>query len=333
LTSVLPINYDITATCPLFEQFLSDVVYEQDIPVVQEMFGYCFWKQYPIAKLFFLIGEGRNGKSTLLSVLSELLGKQNILNVPLQSLCSDRFSSVDLYRKMANICGDLSPDELKRTGMIKMLTGQDNVRAQNKHEKAFKFVNYAKLVFAMNVIPDCNDLTLAWEKRMVVVEFPNRFLEDGEKTDPFISEKLKEELCGIFNWSMVGLKRLLETKRFSKHRNLNDVKEFMATTKNPVFQFVTRFIKHELNREEKKDYIYSKFLEYAKENSYPTVASNQFSMKFKEYGPLGMDEGQSRLKGGKVWKNIVYDDGKAINSTISTTDDIYVGDSSADDDM
>jgi putative DNA primase/helicase len=325
LTSTLPIEYTKDALCPLFQQFLEDVLYEEDLNVIQEMFGYCFWKQYPIAILFFLIGEGRNGKSTLLSILSDILGKQNIANVPLQALCSDRFSSVDLYRKMANICGDLSPDELKRTGMIKMLTGQDYIRAQNKHEKAFKYVNYAKLIFAMNLIPECNDTTLAWEKRMCVIEFPNRFLEGDEKTDPFIVEKLRVELPGIFNWSMIGLKRLLETKKFSKHRNLNDVKEFIATVRNPVYQFVTTHIKFESGNEETKESIYSKFIAFCKENSFPTMASNQFSMQFKERGPHGLEEGQSRLKGGKkIWKNIKYmnsmDDSSMIQNINVSTD-------------
>ena len=330
-TSILPIEYNKEAACPQFQQFLEDILYKEDIDVIQEMFGYCFWKQYPIAIIFFLIGEGRNGKSTLLSVLSDLLGKSNIANVPLQSLCSDRFSSVDLYRKMANICGDLSPDELKRTGMIKMLTGQDYIRAQNKHEKAFKFVNFAKLIFAMNLIPECNDSTLAWEKRMAVIEFPNKFLEGDEKTDPFISEKLKKELPGIFNWSMIGLKRLIETKKFSKHRSLNDVKEFMATTKNPVFQFVNTHIKYKKDNEITKESIYDCFLAFCKQHGFPTMASNQFSMQFKEKGPHGLEEGQSRLKGGKkVWRNIEFFDDNSNSDIPKINNDMMLDNFSHD---
>jgi hypothetical protein len=37
------------------------------------------------------------------------------------------------------------------------------------------------------------------------------------------------------------------------------------------------------------------------------MASNHFSMKFKEYGPLKMEEGQSRvLDRKKTWKGIKF---------------------------
>jgi putative DNA primase/helicase len=236
-----------------------------------------------------------------------MLGKQNIADIQLQELATDRFAKVDLYQKWANICGDLSPDELKRTGLIKMLTGQDYIRAQHKHERAFRFLNFAKLIFAMNTIPECNDATKAWSERIVVVEFPNQFLEGVEGTDVKIIEKLLPEISGIFNWSMIGLKRLTDNEKFSKHRNLEDVREFLATTRNPVFQFVNQFIQSDPNGEETKEFIYSKFLEFAKTNSFPTMASNHFSMKFKEYGPLKMEEGQSRvLDRKKTWKGIKF---------------------------
>jgi phage/plasmid-associated DNA primase len=52
-----------------------------------------------------LLGPDRNGKGTLLRLITALLGKRSISNVNLQELVADKFAKADLYGKMANIGG------------------------------------------------------------------------------------------------------------------------------------------------------------------------------------------------------------------------------------
>jgi len=307
LTSLFPFQYNSQANCPAFEKFISEIVEESDVHVLQEVLGYCFLTGYPIAAIFMLVGSGRNGKSTVLNAVISLLGKHNVSTASMQALTDENFSVKDLYRKYANICGDLTSKELNNTGQLKQLTGQDYIRARDLYEKSMKFVNYAKMIFSMNEIPHCHDTTLAWNQRLIVIEFPNTFLPGEEGTDPNIINELTtpEELTGIFNWAMKGLERLLKNGKFSPHKNLNDVEEYIATTKNSVLQFVKNHVEAEPENEILKDEVYKTFLQYAADNKLTTISSSHFSTKFKDYlMERKIDFTQGHLKAGRTWKGI-----------------------------
>lgn len=79
--SKYPINYNPDAADPIkFNEMIKTTFagVEEQIPLVQEIFGYCFLRSYFIEAIFFLIGNGGNGKSLLLNILSALLGALSI---------------------------------------------------------------------------------------------------------------------------------------------------------------------------------------------------------------------------------------------------------------
>jgi putative DNA primase/helicase len=81
------------------------------------------------------------------------LGHQNVSGESLHRLLENRFASAELYGKLANVDADLSKEALKNTGILKKLAGGDYIAAEKKFLPAFKFVNYAKLLFSANEIP------------------------------------------------------------------------------------------------------------------------------------------------------------------------------------
>jgi phage/plasmid-associated DNA primase len=48
-------------------------------------------------------------------------------------------------------------DKIVNTGRFKTLVSGDSIRAQRKHQQAFSFRNYAKLIFSTNKIPESED--------------------------------------------------------------------------------------------------------------------------------------------------------------------------------
>lgn len=316
-TYQMPVIYDENASINKIANFLENTLYADDIPVLQELFGYCFYLQYFIHKAFMFVGEGRNGKSTLINLLAYMLGEENISNVPLQKLCKDKHAAYGLFGKHANLCSDLSSEALKNTGLFKMATGGDYIIAEKKYQDPFSFINDAKFVFSCNILPECDDKSSAYAKRWIVVEFPNIF--EGDNCDPNILEKLTtdEEISGLFNWSMDGLTRLLENKQFSKHRTFEDVSKFLAEHQDPIFLFIETHIDRDVEGELTKEEVYNNYLEFCRGNDFPKVASNQFSQKFKPLAPWGIAEGQSRKKGRKkTWKGIKFKE-QTENSKLS----------------
>jgi putative DNA primase/helicase len=303
----LPVVYNPEMKIDKIQKFMENTFYLEDIPVIQELIGYCLFKEYFIHKAFLFVGEGRNGKTTLLNLITNFLGVKNVASISLHSICKDRFGSYDLYGKLANLWDDLSSDLVYNTGIFKIATGGGYLRAEKKFEQSFKFINKAKFIFSCNIIPESKDNSLAYAKRWIVIEFPNTF--EGENCNKMLGKELatENELSGLFNWAIEGLDRLLTNQDFSKHRTLDDVIKFRSETQSPVFKFVEKYIELSTESELSKEDVYRQFISFCNTEKYPTLASNVFSIKFKQYGPYSMEEGQSRLMGmKKTWKGIKF---------------------------
>ena len=238
----IPVKYDPDAKCPYIRNFFHDVVSREDVPILQEMFGYCLWKAYPIAKAFMLVGNGANGKSTLLNLLERLIGKQNIATPSLQELVNNKFSKVRLYGKLANIHADLSNSKLEQTGSFKMLTGGDIIEGEQKWvQETLDFYNHAKLIYSANELPKTGDRTDAFFRRWIIIDFPNHFAENDPKTDPNILEKITtdEEMSGLLNWSIEGLKRVLDNESFSHSKSRDSIKNKWFIQSDSLRAFVS----------------------------------------------------------------------------------------------
>jgi putative DNA primase/helicase len=321
----IPTSYDKNATCQTWDKFLTDVLYQEDISFFQEMCGYMLYRAVPFAILVILLGHGRNGKTTGINVISKVLGEDNIEHIPLQTLAHERFAKAKLYQKHANLCSEIGAHEIKDTATIKSLTGGDKIFARELYKSGFNFTSYAKLMFSCNILPDIGDKTLSMTERLAVIEFPNTFERGTEECDPFIYDKLTtpEELSGILNWMIAGLKRLLNNKKFSPYRDFENVTEYLRVNQDPVKMFNDQYLEQDVNMQVHKETVYKKYLEYIEKNKMPSLTSNWFGRKLKQLGYHCMTEGQP-LKGGhkETWKGIKFRDG---NDNLPLTDDKQTG--------
>jgi P4 family phage/plasmid primase-like protien len=281
----LPVKYNANADCPKFKDFLTQVMASEDIPVCQEGFGYSLWRDYQIHKAFMLVGDGANGKSTLLAVWRSMLGTENVCTIPLHDLETSSFARSSLFAKLANIYPDLTDRALSGTGFFKMLTGGDTISAEYKFRDRFEFKNYAKLIFSCNKVPESPDDTTAFFRRWIIINFPNQFLEGDLKTDPDLLAKLttETELSGIFNLAIQGLERLLQNRRFSTGKSVEETREQYIRASDPIKAFAMDCIEEKAGHLVSKDDVYRAFLEYCQKMHLPSAPKNRFSMALPQH--------------------------------------------------
>jgi len=142
----IPVRYDPSAGCPATKKFLGEVLPSDCQGLYFQLIAWLMAMIDHIQKAVLLIGEGSNGKSTLIAALTAFLGKQNVSGIPLHRLEADRFSTVRLLGKLANICADLPSAHLAGTSVFKALTGGDDVLAERKFMDSFEFRPFARLV-------------------------------------------------------------------------------------------------------------------------------------------------------------------------------------------
>lgn len=305
--NALPVKYDPQADCLKFKVFLSEVVPRpESVMVLQEFTGYCLNRNCRFEKCLMLIGTGANGKSTFLNVLRAVLGKQNVTNLPLQILIVDRFALSELYGKLANICTELPPVALKEGGLFRNLVSGEGVSGQRKFIDRFDFIPYAKQLFACNTIPPAPDDTDAFFRRWLIETFPIQFLDDNPKTDPYLKDKLStpEELSGVLNWALQGLKRLLTQGKFSASETVTETRAHYTLLSNPVKAFAETQLSAASDKFETKDAVHKACVQFCKDNNLPMIDKRVLSTKLPDY--IACTDAMIKIQGRavRVWKGI-----------------------------
>jgi P4 family phage/plasmid primase-like protien len=187
-------------------------------------------------------GPGGNGKGTLMSVVQHLLGDSDksgyACTVPMDALMTKKSGETDL-RNVARMCGArlvVSQESgLQRkfdSGLLKTLTGGDELTGEKKFEHPFNFSPTHKLVVVTNHRPKV-DLDEGMKRRLHLVPFLQVYDHDKTKKgakppDRMLKEKLLAEAQGILAWMIEGCLAWQERGLDPPASVLNYTTEFFA---------------------------------------------------------------------------------------------------------
>ena len=115
-----------------------------------------------------MVGEGGNGKSLILNVMTSLIGKENISYAQLEDL-ENKFVRAELQGKLLNMSSEMSSNATISDGYLKQLTSGDSIQAERKNEKPFSFKPYARIVGATNVLPRLLDHSGGFGRRAMIM--------------------------------------------------------------------------------------------------------------------------------------------------------------------
>lgn len=242
-TNLLPYEFDPDAQCPRFLKYLDEVFLSdsEKIKFIQEAIGYAFLKEIPKPAIFFMIGDGSNGKSVFIDTITSLFGEENVCSISLNAL-SNEYYILGLFGKMINISSETPHKKQTNTDMVKAVVAGDWVTGRVPYKQPTKFKPYAKHYLAMNKIPSIDDNSHGMWRRLYIIEFPKTFSE--EEMDVHLTQKLRNELSGIFNWALEGYKRLRKRKFiFSEVLSMKTSKQNYKDQSNSVFSFASQHLK------------------------------------------------------------------------------------------
>lgn len=298
LTAQLGFAYEDDAECPQWEKFISDVMVSSQIKTdpsmiefLQEAFGYSITASTEQEISFWLIGEGANGKSTLLKVLDKLSGSA-ALHLNLGMLDRDKYQLAELGGKRVIICTE-SPDTTVSDSVLKAIISGDKMNVRGIFGKPFVVNPIAKVWWGMNNPPRVNDTSEGFWRKTKVIPF-NRTFEYEERNKKLI-HLLTAELPGIFNWSLIGLKRLETRGYFTECDAIEDATNSYRDESDLPGQFIKERCKRSNNSAEPSSNLYSAFRMWCKENGHRPPSSNRMGREWKRCGLRPEREGQKRI--------------------------------------
>jgi len=234
-----PLAYPIgdSEETPTFDKLFVEWVGEKWKPTLYEILAYCCLPNYPIHRVFCLSGEGRNGKSSFLKIVSKLIGNNNVCSTDMDILISNRFESSKLYRKLVCEMGEINSTIFKRTSRLKKLIGDDLMGFEFKGKGGFDDYNYAKLIIATNKLPESADKTTGFYAKWLIIDFPNQF---KEKVD--IVGTIPEEEYNCLARKCVGiLKGLLESASFTNEGSYKERENRYEERSSSITEFIRKY--------------------------------------------------------------------------------------------
>lgn len=193
-------------------------------------------------KAMFLLGKGNTGKSTLINLIAQLLGSQNIAERDLKSL-NERFGKTAAYNKRLIYSNDLSFMKIEENAVFKNLTGGDSISIEFKNKEPFDFKFKGFLLYGMNDLPhfggDKGDHVY---DRIIIVKCDN--VVPKNQLDPNLERKLFEERDGIIYKAVMALREAVgRNYQFSITQNcLDNLNEYKRENSYPV-EFWTTYMR------------------------------------------------------------------------------------------
>ncbi|MGV8120693.1 MAG: phage/plasmid primase, P4 family [Candidatus Xenobiia bacterium LiM19] len=209
ITRIINGNYNPSATCPIFDAFLNRTMSRNQrlIGFVQRAVGYSLTGETREQVLFFCYGTGANGKSTLINIISHILGE-----------CYASQASTDLFlinnnsehpTAIARLNGirfvtameTTSGKKLNET-LIKQITGGDKLTGRLMRQDYFEFVPELKLWFSANHKPVIEGTDEGIWRRIRLIPFTVTIPE--VERDGTLINRLIQEVDGILAWAVQG---------------------------------------------------------------------------------------------------------------------------------
>ena len=299
-TNILKFNYDTSAKCPKWNKFLRDIMSdEDDMKTLMEFIGYCFLPSHEFESFLFLYGKsGANGKSVILDTIRNFFGEDNVSSLQLQQFEGHQLCA--LTNKLLNIGSEIDKngtDKGQLANLKAIVSTKDAITINPKNEEPYSLLpnEKPKLAFAGNEKPK-SGIDNGVFRRMLLIVF-DKEVKDGQKIRG-LSDRFNDELAGIFNMALAGLKCLIKQNKFTRSKRMQTELEEYKDSVNPLRTFVKDVIIADPDYFVPSAPLYKVYLAYMNDKGGKPIAQKNFSQALRDeltLAGISCSYGQKRM--------------------------------------
>jgi P4 family phage/plasmid primase-like protien len=216
----LTVNYDYQTTeNPEVLTFLEQVIPHKGVrDYVLKKMSECLNGDIPNTYFLMFIGDtGANGKSQLLNLMKLAMGdfgekvEVTLLTRKRNNANEANTEKIKLMHKRFAFLSEPEDGEKINIGLLKELTGSEEIVARGLYQEAMSFVMEAKLFLACNELPEIKGEDTALWRRIRVIDFPSRFVDDPKEPGEYkIDRTLPSRMREDSTWRQTFMKILLD---------------------------------------------------------------------------------------------------------------------------
>ena len=288
-TRISPVEYTDKSDCPMWEEFL-ETIFNGDkslINYIQTAVGYSLCGSTEEQVMFILYGNGRNGKSVFLNIITELFGNYtaNISPDALMTKKANGGANSEIARldgvRLATTSESSDGDRLAE-GLVKQLTGGDTITARFLYGNEFDFIPQFKLWMTTNHKPIIRGTDDGIWRRLAIIPFTKQIPLD--KVEKNLTNKLKRELPAILNWALEGH---LKWRSFGlqEPKIVRDQRSDYRKEMDVIECFIDDCCEVGKEKQVKSKVLYETYRDWARENGQYSMSSTKFGREVsKRFG-------------------------------------------------
>lgn len=298
LSYKLHYSYDKNARCPKWVRFVYEITasdweshqqYDwQNADVLQEFAGYILFPNNNLYQSALVLeGQGANGKSVFINVLSAMIGGENsgnVTSVGIDQLGKD-FYPILLANSMLNINTEIKSNVAGAESIFKAAVAGDPITSSKKGKDNYSFRTRAKFVISTNSAIITSDVSEGFFRRLIIIQFPMHYTDNPDPNNPTdklmnrnIEAELLEELPGIFNWAYDGYRSLNENGYFYATKKSDLAKKELEMLNDTVYAFCTEY---DFNDEAQQSFetIYTAYRNWCDEQGSRACVKRSFALR------------------------------------------------------
>lgn len=303
----LPYRYAAQPT-PHFNKFVESLFKgtrdsAAKVQLILEFVGACLTRTVTrFQRVLAFTGEGANGKSELLKVISALFPTEAVTAIPPQSWGRE-YERAKLAGVVLNIVEELAEAEILSSENFKAIVGgSSKISGRSPYGQIVEYIPTAGHIFAANRMPGTADRTRAFWRRWTILPFENTF--EGANADPEVGDRIiASELPGIAYRAIQAAHHALRRNTLTIPRTSEDALDAWKQEADHVLAFLTECTIKTNGPTLTSNTLYTVYRAWCEESGYKPMAKNRFG------GEVTRLTGQPIRSDGKTFRALRFSSG------------------------
>lgn len=276
----LDVIYDPSAYDGNVDAFLDFICNERaDMRVViEEIIGHILLVDKFPHSIFFLTGNGANGKSTFIEMITKFTGDLSS-HVDIANF-DDGTSLTSLIGKLVNVADDVDALYLEKSKNLKTMASGNTVSARAIYSHPIEIKNTATLIFTANEPPTFKDKSDGIGRRLLILPFENKVQERIHNLDELLSTDQAKSY--LLNLGLQGISRIIANKwELSKSETIMNATKKYHVDNDSVMGYINEYPDVEGNPVAS---IYEAYEAFCDDGNLRPVSTSKFTRRLKSMG-------------------------------------------------
>lgn len=287
ITKLIPIEYAPDSKSEKFSTFLHETFMDKSLEkYIQTLFGYCLTGETKEQVVHFLVGNGANGKSTLLSIVRYILsGYAEVLPAKVLTGCERAGAAspelAQLKHKRLVCCSELNCNDTVNEGKLKIMSSGETLSVRQLYSTPFTYNPEFKCLIDTNYLPQITGTDYGIWRRIRIIPFKHTV--DKKNINKDLLDELKHCSKAILAWMIKGAE-MYYNQGLKTCEAIDKATNKYRRSQDTIGTFIDAYIVEQEDGVVRARELYKSYCKFCEDNLLNPMSETKFGMDFATRG-------------------------------------------------